>query len=475
MTANATGAIASKLTITSNDPDSPTEVNITANALACEMSVESNSNCYSTPSADDHTDFGSADIAGGTVDPDDTTTLDFELKLKPGILAGTVVDANTSEPIVGATVQVGESSVQTDAEGKYQFTLEPGNYTVSVSAEKYVQRELPATVDPDETTTLDFELKLMEGILSGTIIDEDADPVSGAVVRVADQVSETDAQGKFELSVFPGEYEVSISATGYLVVSDQVEINPDDTTELTLSALAALEVWPGDTDNNGRVSILDILPIGRFWGKKGDTRTPQEPEWQMALTPIRNWSPEEAALADADGNGVVDENDVLVIAQNWRSERSEVSATPSLIDAMKLLADKEMLEIYRKMYQALGKMEECEGKFVLRECLRTLIDNLKPKESVLLANYPNPFNPETWIPFVLAEETDVVIQIYDIQGRLVQKLSLGRLDPGYYTQKDRAAHWDGKDSLGQSVASGMYYYALWAGRFKDVRKLVILK
>jgi hypothetical protein len=98
-----------------------------------------------------------------------------------------------------------------------------------------------------------------------------------------------------------------------------------------------------------------------------------------------------------------------------------------------------------------------------------------PRRTGLLANYPNPFNPETWIPFRLAESAKVAIRIFDSSGRLVRVLDLGRLEPGYYEERGRAAHWDGRNELGEKVPSGMYFYQMKANRFSAVRRMVILK
>ena len=97
------------------------------------------------------------------------------------------------------------------------------------------------------------------------------------------------------------------------------------------------------------------------------------------------------------------------------------------------------------------------------------------KRTALLQNYPNPSNPETWIPFVLSEDSDVTIRIYDLLGRKVRELNLGHMRAGSYTERDRAAYWDGRDRFGEMVSSGIYLYELQAGRFKDMRRLVILK
>ena len=98
-----------------------------------------------------------------------------------------------------------------------------------------------------------------------------------------------------------------------------------------------------------------------------------------------------------------------------------------------------------------------------------------PKETVLLANYPNPFNPETWIPYQLAETAEVTVSIYAADGRLVRTLALGQLPAGVYQTRTRAAYWDGLNAQGEPVASGVYFYMLWAGDFSATRKMVIRK
>ena len=97
------------------------------------------------------------------------------------------------------------------------------------------------------------------------------------------------------------------------------------------------------------------------------------------------------------------------------------------------------------------------------------------KQTVLLANYPNPFNPETWIPYQLAEPAEVNVSIYSADGKPVRTLELGQMPAGAYADKDRAAYWDGRNAQGEPVASGVYFYTLQAGDFKATRKMVIRK
>ena len=96
-------------------------------------------------------------------------------------------------------------------------------------------------------------------------------------------------------------------------------------------------------------------------------------------------------------------------------------------------------------------------------------------ENTLLANYPNPFNPETWIPYQLSASADVSVSIYAVDGRLVRRLDLGHRVAGVYRGRSRAAYWDGRNEFGERVASGLYFYTLTAGDFMATRKMLIRK
>ena len=98
-----------------------------------------------------------------------------------------------------------------------------------------------------------------------------------------------------------------------------------------------------------------------------------------------------------------------------------------------------------------------------------------PTKTQLLANYPNPFNPETWIPYNLGQDSEVLIHIYDTTGKVVKILDMGFQSVGYYTSRDKAAYWEGKTESGELVASGTYFYRLQAGDYTETRKMVILK
>ena len=107
--------------------------------------------------------------------------------------------------------------------------------------------------------------------------------------------------------------------------------------------------------------------------------------------------------------------------------------------------------------------------------LESVLAAMRPDKTQLLPNYPNPFNPETWIPYHLANPSDVTITIYEARGTVVRQLDLGHQQEGYYTSRSRAVYWDGTNHVGERVASGIYFYQLQADNVSTLRKMVILK
>ena len=107
--------------------------------------------------------------------------------------------------------------------------------------------------------------------------------------------------------------------------------------------------------------------------------------------------------------------------------------------------------------------------------LQRFLAVLTPKETVLLSNYPNPFNPETWIPYQLAAAANVTLRIYSTDGTLIRTLALGHQSAGIYQNRSRAVYWDGNNELGEPVASSIYFYTLTAGDFTATRKMLIRK
>jgi hypothetical protein len=100
---------------------------------------------------------------------------------------------------------------------------------------------------------------------------------------------------------------------------------------------------------------------------------------------------------------------------------------------------------------------------------------LTPSKFALLQNFPNPFNPETWIPYELGRDASVTVRIYNFKGQPIRTIALGQQTAGTYLTKDRAVYWDGRDHIGEKVASGMYFYTLQAGDFRATKRMIIVE
>ena len=103
------------------------------------------------------------------------------------------------------------------------------------------------------------------------------------------------------------------------------------------------------------------------------------------------------------------------------------------------------------------------------------VGDVHPAETILAQNFPNPFNPETWIPYQLENSADVTLQIYDTSGGIVRTIDLGFKSQGFYMTRSTAAYWDGRNNMGEQVASGVYFYSLQTADFSATRKMLILK
>ncbi|MYC74413.1 T9SS type A sorting domain-containing protein, partial [Candidatus Poribacteria bacterium] len=228
-------------------------------------------------------------------------------------------------------------------------------------------------------------------------------------------------------------------------IGDLISAGPHEVTLVVAGQLAM-----GDVNRDGQVSILDIILIAQQLGKT---------------------VPPHSAV-DVNGDGTVSILDIILVAQHLGE--SIAAAAPSILtmdDIHRL--DPAMVQTWIAQAQI-----ENDGSAAFREGianLQRLLALLIPEETALLANYPNPFNPETWIPYQLSEPAEVTLRIYSVNGVLVRTLVLGHLPAGIYQSQSRAAYWDGRNDVGESVASGVYFYTLTAGDFTATRKMLIRK
>ncbi len=202
-----------------------------------------------------------------------------------------------------------------------------------------------------------------------------------------------------------------------------------------------------DINEDGRVSILDLILVARDF----ERTKPANPR------------------TDVNGDGRVNILDLNFVASNIDAT---IPGAPSNFTLGNQLSP-ETIRVWIAQAHA-----ESDGSFVFQQgiaSLQRLLASLIPRKTQLLANYPNPFNPETWIPYQLASPTEVHIHIYSANGVLVRTLDLGHQPAGIYQQRNSAAYWDGKNEMGESVASGVYFYTLTAVDFTATRKMIIKK
>ena len=235
-----------------------------------------------------------------------------------------------------------------------------------------------------------------------------------------------------------GESELALG--NFLFGSNTEESIPAGPLEIRITVEERL--LTGDVNRDGVVNILDLIRVARQLGKSVPADSP----------------------VDINGDGVVNIFDLTLVAQGIGgaaapAARGIDSATIETWIAQARLADD-------------GSIAFRQGIANLQNLLASLII---PQETALHANYPNPFNPETWIPYQLAEDANVTLTIHGTNGTMVRWLDLGHRAAGSYQSRSRALYWGGRNQYGESVASGLYFYTLSASEFTATRKMLIRK
>ena len=199
---------------------------------------------------------------------------------------------------------------------------------------------------------------------------------------------------------------------------------------------------------------------------------------------------------DLNGDGKVDVLDLRLVAQNFGQANRQADANhDGTVDVFDLIAVAQYLDsapqapsglVYHRSTLRSTTIQNWidmahaadDGSLAFRQGianLKRLLAAMVPDKTALLTNYPNPFNPETWIPYHLAHAADVTLTIYDTKGAVVRQLDMGHQMAGFYTDRSHAAYWDGRNESGESVTSGVYFYTLAAGDYSATRKMLILK
>ena len=223
------------------------------------------------------------------------------------------------------------------------------------------------------------------------------------------------------------------------------QVGSDDGTVLLWELLPAPPELTEDVNKDGVVNVQDLVLVATNLGKTGQN------------------------IADVNVDEVVDIRDLVKVA----GALGNAAAAPALHPQMLAMFTAADVQTWLSQAQHLDLTDAISQRGV--RFLEQLLAALIPKETTLLPNYPNPFNPETWIPYQLAKPADVTLTIYAVNGQVVRRLALGHQLAGTYQSKSRAAYWDGRNTIGESVASGVYFYQFETDEMSSMRKMVILK
>lgn len=210
-----------------------------------------------------------------------------------------------------------------------------------------------------------------------------------------------------------------------------------DFTEIVRFEVGDVKMSTSDINGDGMVNILDLVIVAQAFD-------------------------EYNANADVNGDGVVNILDLVLVASTFGNDDM---AAPSL--------QKNDLQNWVTL-----ALQNDNGSYRYRQglnVLRRLLLAAHPETTALLPNYPNPFNPDTWIPYQLAKSSDVLITIYSSDGKVVRSIDVGHREAGRYINRKKTVHWDGKNTFGESISSGLYFYTLTAGKYTATRRLLIRK
>ncbi len=241
-----------------------------------------------------------------------------------------------------------------------------------------------------------------------------------------------------------GETQVTLENFEFSSISGEVIPSVPPNITVTVRGYPA---W--DVNQDGRVSVVDLVLVAKDLGSDAPANL----------------------RTDVNRDGTINIQDLILVAQHLGESTDAAAPTATAIDGSGI--EPATIQAWITQAQAAddGSLTFQQGIANLERLLALFI----PEETALLHNYPNPFNPETWIPYQLTEPAEVTLTIHAVNGTLVRTLTLGYQPAGIYQTRTRAAYWDGRNQLGEKVASGVYFYTLTAGDFNATKKMLIRK
>ena len=394
-----------------------------------------------------------------------TTSGDLVISVPAGVATDALDNQNTASVKHTVTVNMGIPSVSS----MFSTSVEPGVFKIIITFSEAVsgfeqedlwissaRASITAWEATDNTTFTATVTATTSGIVSYA--------VPAGVATDADGNLNTSKSGSRKVDLDPPSVEVSVptdeqSGAFDVTIAFSEQVLNFEQTDVSLAGSTA------------HPTITDWTIIYPFSASYRTT-------YEATITPMTNGTvvitiPADVAT-DRSGNSNTASDTHSITVSYPDSSRAPASLSGIVLDptALKTL-DPEVLEAQLDILRAGsdGSLKYLQAITVLESVLA----EMRPEKTVLLANYPNPLNPETWIPYHLANDTDVQILIYDINGALVRQLDLGHQRAGYYTNRSRAAYWDGTNDFGERVATGIYFYQLQADNMSLLRKMVILK
>ena len=356
------------------------------------------------------------------------------------------------------------TSVATDANGRAQTTLTLGTtgaqtVTATVThAGRTLTQTFSTAVNFPPTFAATFSVAENTTAV-GTVIATDADSqdsVTYSITGGADSSKFAITNAGVLTFVAAPDYETP----GDLVSTDPANAAGNNEYILVVTATSGTGARQATATQTLTITVTDVNEAAEDVDSDGDV------DIDDLVSVISNFGSASPGRNDVDSDGDVDAADIRAVFAALVA--ATAGAPAHLTHTAKMLQDYVQQVEQRGMLDANFR----QGLAVLEALLEPF---LIPNETALLRNYPNPFNPETWLPYQLSKPADVTFAIYSVDGTLVRTLSLGYQAAGVYRHRSRAAYWDGCNALGESVASGVYFYTLTAGEFIATGKMLIRK
>ena len=333
-------------------------------------------------------------------------------------------------------------------------------YWTDVGTDKIQRANLDGSIIEDLVTGLSYPRGIALDVSAGKMYwtDSDTDKIQRANLdgsNIEDLVTGLDIPSGIALDVSAGKmywtnYQIQRANLDGSNIEDLVS-GLGSPIRIAIGLIPSVNQTPiakEDVNRDGVVDLNDLVIISLRYGQTGNNP------------------------ADVNGDGTVNVDDLILVAA-----AIDNAAAAAAAPAARAQVESHFTETQLRGWLAEARLSGNTSRIYQRgiAVIEQLLALFTPEKTALLANYPNPFNPETWIPYRLSQDAVVTLTIYDTQGVVVRGLALGHRQAGFYTDRTKAAYWDGRNNVGEQVASGVYFYTFTADDFTATRKMLIRK